>query len=664
MSFDGYSQTNGDYQSVTSGNWGTTSTWNVYNFGWGPASVAPTSANGIITIQASHNVSVTTNFTVDQVVINTGGILTWTGGSLTIANGAGTDLSVDGEFRDYITSSTNIAFSAGATWSMNSTGTFVKNNNNSSVNWRNAYAGGITSIGASTTWIVRKNGAALPNILTSAMYYGNLIVENTSGFWDATGPASQFQGASAPIVRGNFDVGGSGAGTVKFYDVKSAGSPVVQILGNLTVRTGSTFQNNGSGFSVAGNLIVLGIIAYLNTPTYLMVGANSQTISGGGTLNIYKLTINKSANAVTLARPIAVDNLTTFSAGIVFSDAVNLFILKGSATTISASNTSHVDGPVKKIGNTSLLFPTGDNGKYQAIGISAPATSTDEFTAQYFDVNATGVYTGACTGTLDHISSCDYWILNRTLGTSNVSVSLTWSANNSSTCVINDFLQMTTAKYDGTNWVDVGNNSITGSFTTGTITSNTVTSFSPFALGSLDPILNPLPVELLYFDAKNDDDDNVLINWATATEINNDYFVIERAGKNLVFEPIETFDGSGNSTQMITYSMLDTRPLLGENYYRLKQIDYNGDFTYSEIKYVFNKSNKSGFAATVLNDQIEVLLSSLTKGKFDIIDITGKIIFTSLIYEGQKNNFKPNSRGLYFVRFTNGQFAETIKLVY
>jgi hypothetical protein len=437
------------------------------------------------------------------------------------------------------------------------------------------------------------------------------------------------------------------------------------IGGNLIISTSAKLVPlTASSVSIAGNWTNYGVAGFTEgTSTVIFNGNTAQAIGGGVSDSFYNLSVNNSSTGVTVNNLSYVINNLTLTDGNFNTSGLNRIAMNNGSSVTGGSDTSFVNGPVFKAGNTAFTFPTGKNGKYQPLSISAPFDPNDAFEAQFFDQDPNVIYSGSKSFPLDHISQCDYWVLDRNAGFSDVNVTLFWQ-NNSTECPINDFPTLAVARYNGSNWVDEGNSSTTGSFVAGTITSNTVTSFSPFALGSLDPILNPLPVELLYFDAKNDDDNNVLINWATATEINNDYFVIERASKNLVFEPIETFDGSGNSTQMITYSMLDTRPLLGENYYRLKQIDYNGDFTYSEIKYVFNKSNKSGFAATVLNDHIEVLLSSLTKGKFDIIDITGKIIFTSLISEGQKNNFKPNSRGLYFVRFTNGKFVETIKLVY
>ena len=659
--FNARSQSNGDYRSITSGNWGDVSTWQKYSLGWNAAAAAPTSADGIITIQSPHLVTIAAALTMDQVVVNSGAILSWTGGSLTVANGSGTDLSVNGEFRHY-NGTDSATFSTGSSWSMNTNGTFVKNNNASSVRWRDGYQGTISAILANTSWIIRKNSPANPNVLSAGMYYGNFVVESFVPLWDATSTVSQFKGSiSPPTIRGNLDIGGTGTGNVKFYDKRTGA--LAQIFGNLIIRTGSTFQNDSSGYILEGNLDASGSFIYSGAPTLSLRGTNPQSISGSGTLKIYKLIINKLSNSVTLNRPITVDNITTFSKGVIFSDVSNLFIMAAGASSTAESDLSYVDGPVKKIGNTSIKFPIGDNGHYQPISISAPTLVTDEFTAQYFDSNPLTTYTGTPTSPLDHVTACDYWILNRVVGTSNVTATLTWSSlNNSDTCTINDFATLTVAKYDGTNWVSEGKLSTTGSFSNGTITSNTVTSFSPFAIGSLGP-LNPLPVELLYFDASLQDENSVEIKWATATETNNDFFILERSANDLNFIPIQTFTGANNSTQTIYYSTIDKNPVNGENFYRLKQIDNNGAFTYSEIKSVYKRSHKTIFDARILGNQIEVSISENQLGKFELFDVAGKILISEMIGTETKNYFQLYNKGLYFARFTTENKSESIKLV-
>ena len=94
-----------------------------------------------------------------------------------------------------------------------------------------------------------------------------------------------------------------------------------------------------------------------------------------------------------------------------------------------------------------------------------------------------------------------------------------------------------------------------------------------------------LPIELLSFTAKPEGR-NVLLEWQTATEINNDYFTIERSKDVQDWEYVTSIDGAGNSNIAINYSAYDYSPYSGTSYYRLKQTDFDGQFTYSAIRTV------------------------------------------------------------------------------
>ena len=135
-----------------------------------------------------------------------------------------------------------------------------------------------------------------------------------------------------------------------------------------------------------------------------------------------------------------------------------------------------------------------------------------------------------------------------------------------------------------------GQGSLTGDENSGSITASVATSFSEqfFTLGSTSDV--PLPVELIDFEAKQDDA-GVKLNWSTASETNNDYFIIERSYDASNFKKIGKIDGNGNSLFTNHYSFFDDQPFDGVNYYRLKQVDYDNNFEYSKIiPVLFNSS--------------------------------------------------------------------------
>ena len=101
---------------------------------------------------------------------------------------------------------------------------------------------------------------------------------------------------------------------------------------------------------------------------------------------------------------------------------------------------------------------------------------------------------------------------------------------------------------------------------------------------------SPLPVELKNFQATVADQ-TVLLTWETASEINNDYFDIERSIDGERFQAIGTQAGVGSTTSTTTYKFSDEKPTAGNIYYRLKQVDFDGSFEYSEVVSVKIASN-------------------------------------------------------------------------
>ncbi len=92
----------------------------------------------------------------------------------------------------------------------------------------------------------------------------------------------------------------------------------------------------------------------------------------------------------------------------------------------------------------------------------------------------------------------------------------------------------------------------------------------------------PMPIELLYFDAKAEGR-TALITWGTATEYNNDYMAVERSADGRQWQEIGRVSGAGTTTTPQHYRVVDEKPLLGNNYYRLRQVDFDGTFEYHKV---------------------------------------------------------------------------------
>jgi hypothetical protein len=148
--------------------------------------------------------------------------------------------------------------------------------------------------------------------------------------------------------------------------------------------------------------------------------------------------------------------------------------------------------------------------------------------------------------------------------------------------------------------------------------------FTLFLLG------NSLPIELVDFDA-NLNNDIVDVQWQTASQLNNDYFSVEKSSDGAAWNTISIIDGAGNSSSILNYQYFDEKPLSGISYYRLKQTDFDGQFSYSDIKTINFQSNSdikiypnpTTNTVTLYSDLIEM-------NQVSIFDITGQEVTDSV----------------------------------
>jgi hypothetical protein len=170
--------------------------------------------------------------------------------------------------------------------------------------------------------------------------------------------------------------------------------------------------------------------------------------------------------------------------------------------------------------------------------------------------------------------------------------------------------------------------------------------------------LFPLPIELIQFTAKYNSD-KVDIAWLTASEKNNDYFTIEKSKDAQEFIEVTTINGAGNSNTFLYYFTSDKSPFKGISYYRLKQTDFDGKFTFSNIVSVASQGeNNLSFSEFNANSEfISAIIncSSNTKLKLIITDIAGRTIYSSILQtESDAVNININSqnfaKGIYLLK--------------
>ncbi len=404
-----------------------------------------------------------------------------------------------------------------------------------------------------------------------------------------------------------------------------------------------------------------------NNSTVNMDGTTATTMSCSSTQAFYNLNINNSTGVTMSSGTNQVSNNLNFTTGIITQNAT-LQILNG-ATTSGASNTGFVIGPIVKYGNQAFTFPVGGDNLYRPIAISAPSLTTDNFTAQYYYSNPYLSYTTANWDLgIDHLSGCEYWILNRTGGTSNVNVTLSWNTNS---CGVTDLPSLLVARWDAgsNNWANQGNGGTTGNTTTGTIiTSAPVTNFSPFTLASSSPTTNPLPITLLYFSAAPVNN-TVDLNWATETEVNNSYFTIDKSKDGINFNflkqiPSEAFNG--NSNIKLNYKTYDMNPYDGINYYRLTQTDRNGNSHYANITQVnfSNKSFVSVFPNPASNTVYVNVSADYDNASLKLMDALGREVLAQNINSSNVNSINTSAltSGMYLMIIDNGNGLSKTKI--
>ncbi|MCF8297339.1 MAG: T9SS type A sorting domain-containing protein [Saprospiraceae bacterium] len=190
--------------------------------------------------------------------------------------------------------------------------------------------------------------------------------------------------------------------------------------------------------------------------------------------------------------------------------------------------------------------------------------------------------------------------------------------------------------------------------------SDDLNSYAPL-VATFDNTDYTLPIQLISFNA-NKNNQNIELFWSTASEINNEFFTIERSNDAENFEIVKTVEGAGNSNEIINYSEIDESPLNGISYYRLKQTDFNGDFTYSEIVAVENTTDNLSLKIQNIysnSNSINFIISNpnLENLSYELINILGEVLFSSkvdCVIEKSKIvvNTEGLSHGIYFIKIS------------
>ena len=479
--------------------------------------------------------------------------------------------------------------------------------------------------------------------------------------------------------------------------------------------------NNSAGVSLTSNLLVNGTLYLANgqlnntSKGTVTIANNGIVIKETGTLAnpvTYSGTVNleyKGATAVTTGSELpSTDIINNFSVentgGVTLNRDVKvngtLNLVSGTVTTggnvlTLGSGTGNLGTLTrtsgKIIGNfkrwfaaatvSNVIFPLGTADYYIPANITFPTTapSTGGTITAYFTASNPGIAGLPLTDSGANITKTSpdgFWTLTTADGLTGGTYNIDLNAEGFTGITSFSYLHMLKRTDEGSNWFISGTHSpCTGSNSCPVVHRTGLETFSQFGIGSTDD--NPLPVELLSFTARAERN-SITLNWTTGTEINNHGFDVERSSAEKEKKWVKTgfVNGKGNSNTETRYTFVDKGVNPGLYSFRLKQIDYNGNFRYFELGNDVNSAIPDEYELgqnypNPFNPTTKINYSLPTDGFVTIkmFDVTGREIQTIVneikqagYYTAEFNSFGIAS-GTYFYCLKTKDFYQVKKMV-
>ncbi|MFK7810357.1 MAG: FG-GAP-like repeat-containing protein [Saprospiraceae bacterium] len=404
-------------------------------------------------------------------------------------------------------------------------------------------------------------------------------------------------------------------GEIKYYS-KSTGS-----LSNLSTWGVAT---DGTGTNPTD---------FMGNEEFVLANRSSYTLTADMTVNKLTLESNKTID-------LSIYNLTA-----------NQISGAGAGAFIKTSSTGRLSMTIPN--GATATFEVG-NSAYNPVSITNNTGTGDDFEVKVIDeVYIDGTSSGA-TVTGPRVQRT--WDIDKTNanGGSGVDFTFNWNGGEAVNLV-------TPALYHfGSDWEKVAGspttdgNSMTYTGYTG--------SFSPFTVGDAT---TPLPVELTSFNATLEDRNNVMLTWSTAIELNNSHFEVHRSQDGLEWRKIDIVDGAGTTSDIQVYKHLDEDPSVGINYYRLKQIDFDEKFEFSNIVSINVKLEDEKQIKIYPNPSsrfISIAGLSADDSTIEITNADGKVLnsYSGVITQIDITHLTP---GVYFVKVYEGEQMSVIRLM-
>ena len=443
------------------------------------------------------------------------------------------------------------------------------------------------------------------------------------------------------------------------------GSANTSVSRDLTIATGASLDvTNTNDLSIYGNLTNDGF-ANLGQGFVRMRSSTTQLIDGTSESEFGTLVIdntNTTGPAVELNQDIVVLNQLILENGKLHLNSKDIDLL-GTGVVVNENNINRIYGDQGEIKTIIDLAANTNYDNIFGLGVSITTSAT----APGMTVIERGHFQHTHLGSYQSIQR--YYDIQPTVNTSlnatlrmayfddelEVSIGpppvkanlLPWRSTDNGTTWEGQFIPASLSNNIVANWVQLSN----------------IPAFSRWTLS--DWVDHPLPIQLLSFTATaNYTDQSVDLKWITASEINNALFTVERSNDAVQFQPILSQNGAGNSNAVITYTDIDPNPFMGISYYRLKQTDFDGNSSYSDIAPVNFASPLSESLNAYAGEKGTIRLNyhALSRGNLDVklYDAGGRLIgiynfqatkgSNQLVIDGL--NLAP---GVYIIQANNGE---------
>jgi subtilisin-like proprotein convertase family protein len=458
---------------------------------------------------------------------------------------------------------------------------------------------------------------------------------------------------------------------------------------NITVNSGATlsFSDSKGELTVCGNFTHSGTFTSNSKGIVIFNGTAAQTYTRTGSGELNNVILNNTAGTATLT---LANDLTlgtggsfTFESGKVITGANNLIIKNTEASSLSGHNSSRfVQGNLRRYINTgvptSYDFPVGHSTKgYQLANVNfttAPSTIT-YLTANFntYAVLPSALNLSECMATYNQSAlNNGYWDIAANNTQNNVgSYNMTLYNTNYSNAY-SGFTIM--SQHNGSStWALVNGDGSAGTCVISPVTAVERRNMKGFSKFGVAQSLSVLPIELLSFDAVYNGV-STDVNWATASETNNDHFIIERstdAQEFSVLGKVPSKAKGGKSTSTLNYTLNDPNVKKGTYYYRLKQVDFDGKLTLSSVAMVVVDDKEALTVIPNPTDNVaEIAYESHALGfaLLKVYDTRGRLVLAKELVCSKGHNtysldLQKEMSGMFYIVLSVGEKVYNTKLL-